>query len=88
MEDTNTVKQSRVSCSRIDEVRKSELLNAPEPLKRTGLDDTPKHALQLRTFDVEFDKIVKWIANPLLLGHSSESLKYKFIIEHSKNKLI
>jgi len=40
----------------IDEVRKPELLNAPEPLKRTSLDDAPKHAFPMRPLDVEFDR--------------------------------
>src|SRR3954465_1804917 len=38
----------------IDEVRKSQLLDAPERLKGTPLDDAPEHALQLRPLDHGF----------------------------------
>jgi hypothetical protein len=68
------MKQPRVGSARIDKIRKAELLDSPKPLKRTGLHDAPKHLLQLRSLDIEFNKIMQWIANPLLLGHLDESL--------------
>jgi hypothetical protein len=73
VENADAMEQPRVSSARIDKVRKSELLDAPEPLKRASLDHAPKHVLQLRPLNVEFDKVVQWIANPLLLGHPTES---------------
>jgi hypothetical protein len=70
VENTHAVKQTRMSSARIYEIRKPELLNPSEALKRACLYDPPEHVLQLRLLDVKLDKVVQWIANPLLLGHS------------------
>ena len=58
MKDTKTVREPGVRCSRVNEVREPELLYAPKPLKRTGLNYAPQHALQLRPTDIEFDEIM------------------------------
>ena len=72
--------------ARINEVRESKLFYATEPLKQTSLNDPPQHVLYVRLLDIEFDEVVEWIANPLLLGHSSESPDAAdHIIEQNKN---
>lgn len=88
MEDTHTMKKPRVGSARINEIRKSELFDSSETLKRTGLDNAPEHTLNLRPLDIELDEVVQWIANPLLLGHSAESplRKQTYSIEQTVNK--
>jgi hypothetical protein len=65
-----------MSCARVNEVREPELLYAPEPLKGPRLENTPEYALNLRSLDIEFDKIVQRVPDTLLLGHSNESPRH------------
>jgi hypothetical protein len=58
MENSHAVEKSRVSCTWIDEIRKSELFYSPEPLKGSCLKDIPKHTLNLRPLDVKLDEVV------------------------------
>jgi hypothetical protein len=67
------MEQPRVSRSRVDEVREPKLLDAPEPLEGSRLNDAPKHTLEMYPVDIEFDQIVQWIANSLLPWHKAES---------------
>lgn len=47
-----------MSCTRVDEIRKSELFYSPEPLQRARLKNTPQHTFDLRPLDIEFDEVV------------------------------
>lgn len=58
-----------MSGSGVDKIRKAQLLNSPKPLKCPSLNNAPKYSLQLRAVDVEFDQVMQWISNTLLLGH-------------------
>ncbi len=73
MEHADAMKKPRMSGTGIDKIRKAELFDTSKPLERARLNDLPKHVFHLRHFDVELDKVVQWVANALLLGHSSES---------------
>jgi len=87
MEHTHAMEQPRVSRSGIDDVREPKLLDAPEPLEGSRLNDAPKHAFEMHPVDIEFDQVVKWIANSLLLRHAAESSSSQrcCIIEQKEN---
>jgi hypothetical protein len=90
MEYTHAMEQPRVSCSGVDEVRKPKLLYAPEPLEGSRLNNAPKHAFEMHPVDIEFDQVVQWIANSLLLRHAAESPSSQqcCIIEQNRNMSI
>jgi hypothetical protein len=55
MKYANAVRQTGMRSARINKIGEPELLYAPEPLKRAGLDRAPQQALQLRPIDIELD---------------------------------
>jgi len=44
-----------MSSARVDEVRKTELLDAPEALERPRLKDAPEDVLELGSLDLKLD---------------------------------
>jgi hypothetical protein len=62
VECTDTVREARVRRSRIEKFRKAQLPNAPQPLKRRGLNDAPQRLLEL--IRSKLDQLMDWIADP------------------------
>jgi hypothetical protein len=90
MEHTHAMEQPRVGSSGVDEVREPKLLDSPEPLEGSRLNDAPKHAIKMHPVDIEFDQVMQWIANSLLLRHAAESPSSRrcCVIEQKENKLM
>jgi hypothetical protein len=63
VKDTNAMGKSSVGRAGVYEFRKSELLNAPQPLEWGRLDYPPNDILKLT--GVEVDQIVKGVSDPL-----------------------
>jgi len=73
-----------VSCSRIDKIRKSELLDSPQALEWARLHNTPQHRFQMILVDIEFDEVMKRITDALLPEHE---MRASLAVRTHKHKL-
>jgi len=76
-----------VSCSRIDKIRKSELLDSPQALERARLHNTPQHQFQVILIDIEFDEIMKWVTDTLLPEHEMRAPLAVGTHKHKRRRL-